>query len=111
MDVRASSYNIALSINRMAQDDRLAETPATVECLDRAYAILETEQILRGLCTQDLADACIASMAENAFEIGQIVRELASRGNATLVFNEPEMFAPWICESMASAYTLVALPA
>ena len=111
MDVRTSSYNIALSINRMAQENRLAPVPAAKECMDRAQAILHADLALRELCTQELADACLLSMAQNAFEIGQIVQEMAASGNAILGYNEPDMFAPWVAIPMASTFTLVALPA
>lgn len=111
MDIRTSSYNIALSINRMAQENRMAITDEAQECFDRASAILEAENVLRGICTAELADACIASMAENAFEIGQLVQSLASQNMAILCYNESDMFAPWVSVPMASAFTLVALPA
>lgn len=111
MDIRTSSYNIALSINRMAQENRLAITDEAQECFERASAILEAENILRGLCTEELAEACLISMAENSFEIGQLVQSLATENKAILCYNEPDMFAPWVAVPMASAFTLVALPA
>lgn len=111
MDVRTSSYNIALSINRMAQENRIAATEEGQECLDRAQAILYAETALRQICTQELADACLTSMAENAFEIGQLVHKLFNQSQAILCYNEHEMFSPWVVIPIASAFTLVALPA
>lgn len=111
MDVRTSSFNIALSINRMAQENRIAATEEGQKCLDRAQAILHANMMLGEICTQELADACLSSMAENAFEIGQLVQNLTNQGQAVLCYNEHEMFAPWVSIPMASAFTLVALPA
>lgn len=111
MDVHLSSLNIALTLNRMAEQNRLAETYEASECMDRAAAILQAHMILKELCTEELAEECRTSMAENAFEIGQTIHQLAESGKAILCCNESDMFAPWVSIPMASAFTLVALPA
>lgn len=107
MDVRISSARIAASIMDMRREGRIAMSRATTQAIESAVAVLHMDAVLGVVCGADLHDELVPRMAENAFEIGQIVRELNARGLVDLVGTEADMFAADIVEGIACGFELI----
>jgi hypothetical protein len=107
MDVRISSTRIAASIMDMRREGRIAMSRASTEAIERAVAVLHMDAVLGVVCAADLHDDMVPRMAEHAFAIGQIVRELDARGLVDLVGTESDMFAAEIVEGIACGFELI----
>lgn len=107
MDVRLSSARIARSIMDMKREGRIAMSRASTQAITMASEIIAMDDMLGDICEACLHEHLVPQMAERAFAIGGIVKELDRRGLVDLVDRESDMFAPEIAEAISCGFTLV----
>jgi len=107
MDIRLSSARIARSIMDMRHEGRIAMSRASTHAIVLAGEIIEMDGMLGAVCEASLHDALLPRMAERAFAIGRIVKDLDERGLVDLVGNEADMYAPDISDAIACGFELV----
>ncbi len=107
MDIRLSSARIARSVMDMHREGRIAMSRASTHAITMASEIIAMDDMLGDICEACLHERLVPQMAERAFAIGGIVKELDRRSLVDLVGNEADMFAPDIAEAISCGFVLV----
>jgi hypothetical protein len=107
MDMRIHALGTASILLSIRDQGRLALSQASTQAIARAEAIVEGDRVLGTVCTQDLHDAIVPQMAENAYVIALLCQDLDGMGLIEIVGEESLFFSPVAVEMSAAGFSLV----
>jgi hypothetical protein len=107
MDMRIHALGTARILLSIRDHGRLALSQAATQAIARAEAIVEGDRILGAVCTQDLHDAIVPQMAENAYVVALLCQDLDGMGLIEILGEETLFFSPVAVEMSAEGFSLV----
>lgn len=108
MDIRIHAVGTANQILAARRDGRVALSRAATQAFACAEAILEADAMLGAVCCADLHDAMIPQMAQNAYAIGTIARELDAMQLIDMDADDRIFFSDNAVEMSMSGFCIVA---
>lgn len=109
MDIRIHAVGTANQILAARRDGRVALSRAATQAFACAEAILEADAMLGAICCADLYDATIPQMAQNAYAIAVIARDLDGMQLIDMDGDDRIFFSEKAVEMSMSGFCIVAV--